>query len=191
MDFEEGKNQWFRGPVKPMTTADLQKNVDSHLGTSGDNGRFKITVAKEGMIWTANQTPRYSSDENITVGNTFKIENEKKVDKLKLTIEDSINRYTLQFDRPRRNRNNNQLVQAAAEKEMLARGPELTMELFTPQSKEKEPRVVKIRALKGKKHVFRDDILINDLDVLRQTIKKSFSLNIPNCVPSLYSLILL
>ena len=31
-----------------------------------------------------------------------------------------------------------QLVQGAAEKGMLARGPELTMELFTPQSKEKE-----------------------------------------------------
>jgi hypothetical protein len=31
MDFEEGKNQWFRGPAKAMTTAELQKNVDSHL----------------------------------------------------------------------------------------------------------------------------------------------------------------
>ena len=62
---------------------------------------------------------------------------------------------------------------------MLARGPELTMELFTPQSKEKESTVVKIRALKGKKHVFRDDILINDLDVLRLTkyFQENFSLS--------------
>ena len=36
-----------------------------------------------------------------------------------------------------------ELVQVA-EKGMLARGQELTMELFTPQSKEKEPTVVKI-----------------------------------------------
>ena len=43
------------------------------------------------------------------------------------------------------------LVQAAAEKGMLAKGPELTMELFTPKSKEKEPSMVKIPALKGKK----------------------------------------
>ena len=50
---------------------------------------------------------------------------------------------------------------------MLARGPELTMELFTPQSKEKESTVVRLRALKGKKHVFRDDIPINDLYVTK------------------------
>ena len=35
MDFQESKNQWFRGPVKAMTTAELQKNVDSHLRISG------------------------------------------------------------------------------------------------------------------------------------------------------------
>ena len=43
-DFQESKNHWFRGPVKAMTTAELQKNVDSHLGISGDKGRFKITI---------------------------------------------------------------------------------------------------------------------------------------------------
>ena len=43
------------------------KNVDSHLGISGDNGGLKITVAKEGMIWTGNETPRYAYDENIPV----------------------------------------------------------------------------------------------------------------------------
>ncbi|MDQ6667243.1 MAG: hypothetical protein M3Y53_03330 [Thermoproteota archaeon] len=44
---------------QPMTTA-APKNVDSHLGISGDNGGLKITVAKEGMIWTGNETPRYA-----------------------------------------------------------------------------------------------------------------------------------
>ncbi|MGB7953554.1 MAG: hypothetical protein WCF23_06200 [Candidatus Nitrosopolaris sp.] len=154
MDFEEGKNQWFRGPTKPMTSSALQTTVDSHRGISGDNWRFRITVAKDGMIWAANETSRHHYDDNIPVGNiieieglqkyTFTIENEKEEEKLIVTIEDSVNRYTLQFDRPRRNRNNMELVQAAAEKGMLARGQELTMELFTPQSKEKEPTVVKI-----------------------------------------------
>ena len=50
---------------------------------------------------------------------------------------------------------------------MLARGPELTMELPAHQSKEHEPTEIKVRALKGKKYGFRDDIQINDIDVLR------------------------
>jgi hypothetical protein len=50
-----------------MTTAELQKNVDSHLGPSGDNGGFIITVAKEGMIWTDNETPRIQKCERICI----------------------------------------------------------------------------------------------------------------------------
>jgi hypothetical protein len=110
-------------------------------------------------ILTDTKTPRYAYYENIPVGDTieieglqkyiFKIENEKKVDKPKLTIED--NRYTLRFDTPRRNRNNNHLVQAAAEKGMLARRQELTVELPAQQSKEHEPTAIKVRALKGQK----------------------------------------
>jgi phosphoribosyl 1,2-cyclic phosphodiesterase len=185
MDFQESKNQWFRGPVKAMTTAELQKNVDSHLRISGDNGRFKITVAKEGMIWTPRETLKYSYDENIAIGNFIeieglekyvsKIEKQNKEDKLKISIEDRINRYNMQFDRPRKDKNNDQLIHAAGERGMLARGPELTMELVTRQSNEKEPAKLKITALKGKKYVFRDDILINDLDALR--LKKYFQEN--------------
>ena len=51
LDFEEASNQWFRGPVKAMTTDELQRMVDSHLGIIGDEGKFRITVAKEGMLW--------------------------------------------------------------------------------------------------------------------------------------------
>jgi phosphoribosyl 1,2-cyclic phosphodiesterase len=186
MDFQESKNQWFRGPVKAMTTAELQKKVDSHLEISGDNGRFRITVAKEGMIWTPKEGPKYSYDENIPIGNVIeieglekyvsKIEKENKEDKLKISIEDRINRYNMQFDRPRKDKNNDQLVHAAGEKGMLARGPELTMELVTSESNEKELSALKIRALKGKKYVFRDDILINDTDArrLKKYIKENF-----------------
>jgi len=185
MDFQESKNQWFRGPVKAMTIDELQKNVDSHLRISGGNGRFKITVAKEGMIWNPKESLKYSYDENIAIGNIIeiealekyvsKIEKQNKEDKLKISIEDRINRYDMQFDSPRKDKNNDQLIHASGERVMLARGPELTMEVVTRQSNEKEPATLKIRAFKGKKYVFRDDILINDIDALR--LKKYFREN--------------
>ena len=185
MDFEEGKNQWFRGPVKPMTTAELQKNVDSHLGISGDNGRFRITVAKEGMIWAAKESPTYSDNENVPIGNVIeieglqefvcRIEKSNREDKLKISVEDRINRYNMQFDRPRRDKNNDQLIHAAAEKGMLAKGPELAMELVMPPPPEKQPPVLKIRAVKGKKYAFSGDILLNDIDARR--LKKYFQEN--------------
>jgi phosphoribosyl 1,2-cyclic phosphodiesterase len=182
-DFQESRNQWFKGPTKAMTSAELQKNIDSHLGISGDNGRFKITVGKEGMIWAAKKSPEYVYDENTPVGNVIqiegldqyvcKIEKLKKENKLKLEIEDRINRYTLQFDRPKRDKNNDQIIHAAAEIGMLAKGPELRMELVTEEGKENA--VLKISASKGKKYVFHDDILINNTDA--QKLKKYFQEN--------------
>ena len=35
-----------------MTSAGLQSTIDSHLKISGAQGKFRIVVAKEGMIWT-------------------------------------------------------------------------------------------------------------------------------------------
>jgi hypothetical protein len=58
---------------------------------------------------------------------------------------------------------------------MLARGPELAMELVTSPSPEKEPPALKIRAVKGKKYAFSGDILINDIDARR--LKKYFQEN--------------
>jgi hypothetical protein len=172
-DFQESRNQWFKGPTKAMTSAELQKNIDSHLGISGDNGRFRITVGKEGMIWAAKKSPEYVYDKNTPVANVIqiegldqyvcKIEKLNKENKLKLEIEDRVNRYTLQFDRPKRDKNNDQIIHAAAEIGMLAKGPELRMELVTEEGKENA--VLKINAFKGKKHVFHDDILVNDTDV--------------------------
>lgn len=194
MDFQESKNQWFKGPVKAMTATELQKNVDSHLGISGDNGRFKITVAKEGMTWVpkSNENLEYQVDENVAVGNiieieslenyVFKIEKPNKEDKLKIEIEDRINRYTLQFDRPRKDKNNDLLIRGAAEKGMLARGPELKMELFIPASEEQQQKQehgdasLSINAFKGKKYVFHDTILISNRDAqrLRKYIQENF-----------------
>jgi phosphoribosyl 1,2-cyclic phosphodiesterase len=186
-DFQESRNQWFKGPTKAMTSAELQKNIDSHLGISGDNGRFRITVGKEGMIWAAKKNPEYVYDENTPIGNVIqiegldqyvcKIEKLNKENKLKLEIEDRINRYTLQFDRPKRDKNNDQIIHAAAEVAMLSRGPELRMELVTEQ--EKENAVLKINAFKGKKYVFHDDILINEVDArkLKRYFEENFEEN--------------
>jgi phosphoribosyl 1,2-cyclic phosphodiesterase len=182
-DFQESRNQWFKGPTKAMTSAELQKNIDSHLGISGDNGRFKITVGKEGMIWAAKNSPEYVYDENTPIGNVIqiegldqyvcKIEKLNKENKLKLEIEDRINRYTLEFDRPKRDKNNDQIIHAAAEIAMLSRGPDLRMEIVTEEGKENA--VLKINAFKGKKYVFHDDILIRGMDA--QKLKKYFQEN--------------
>jgi hypothetical protein len=51
LDFEEASNQWFRGPTKAMTTDELQKVIDSNLKIISSEGRFRVTVAREGMIW--------------------------------------------------------------------------------------------------------------------------------------------
>ncbi|HXX97167.1 MAG TPA: MBL fold metallo-hydrolase, partial [Candidatus Bathyarchaeia archaeon] len=73
MDFQESKNQWFRGPTKAMTTTELQKTVESHLAVSGDSERFGITVAKEGMICVVYMYILYP-DESIPFGNVIEIE---------------------------------------------------------------------------------------------------------------------
>src|SRR5919199_1002657 len=56
LDFEEATNQWFRGPVKAMTTDELQKVINSHLQIIGSEGKFKMTVAQEGMVWDSNKS---------------------------------------------------------------------------------------------------------------------------------------
>jgi hypothetical protein len=63
LDFEEASNQWFRGPTKAMTTDELQKVIDSHLKIVGSGGKFRITVAREGMIWDSNSDTTLQSEE--------------------------------------------------------------------------------------------------------------------------------
>lgn len=189
-DFKEAKNQWFRGPTKAMTSEELQRIIDSHLQLTGDNGKFKMTVAKEGMVWkTKEQQEHEEIYDESTLGNTLEIESlqkyvlkikkDDKEDKLKLTIEDSINRYDLRFVRPRIDRDNNSILYAQGEKGMLAKGPELRMELNEPQSSggEFSHGIVRINVFKGKGNVFKDDIHIGNLDAekLKRFIAKNFS----------------
>ena len=195
LDFEEASNQWFRGPVKAMTTDELQRMVDSHLQIIGDEGKFRITVAKEGMLWDSLQSNRQEEEQSQESSTSFsdqnspqileieglqqyifRIEKEQKDDKLKLMIEDRINRFNLEFDKPRKveDTDDNDKLIAQGVKGMLSKGPDLRMEIV-PTTENKY--AIKVRASKGKKkNVFNDDIMITSTDAekLKRYIKDNF-----------------
>ena len=185
LDFEEASNQWFRGPTKAMTTDELQKVVDSHLKIVGSGAKSRMTVAREGMIWDSNdnnnplQSMEEQDSEKLQDSATssfieieslqnyiFRIEKVPKADKLKLMIEDAVNRYNLEFDRSRRvestDDSESKVIVAQGVKGMLAKGPDLRMEIV-PRSENEY--LINARASKGKKkNVFNDEILISNTD---------------------------
>jgi hypothetical protein len=187
LDFEEASNQWFRGPVKAMTTDELQRVIDEHLRVTGDNGKFTITVAKEGMVWSQKEGQQGQLyDENVPIGKVLeieslqkyilKIENENKEDRLKLEIEDRINRFNLEFAAPRKDRNSDDnVLLGQGVRGMMAKGPELRMEIVSSKSEE-EACVIKIRVSRGKKNLFKDDIFVSNSDAqrLKKYIKENF-----------------
>ena len=109
------------------------------------------------------------------------MEKEDKVDKLKIMIEDRINRFNFEFDKPRKvviagDNNNKDVLVAQGVKGMFAKGPDLRMEI-TPKTENEY--VISVRASKGKKNVFNDDILVNSTDA--QRLKRYISENfMPN-----------
>jgi hypothetical protein len=173
-----------------MTSEELQRTINSHLQLTGNNGKFKITVAKEGMIWKAAEQQKEEdvNDENI-VGSVLeieglqkyvmRIEKDDKANILKLMIEDSINRYDLKFIKPHIDNENNNILYADGEKGMLAKGPELKMEIddLQPSNGESSQGLIRINVFKGKGKVFNDDIYVNNLDAqkLRRFVVKNFS----------------
>jgi len=189
LDFEEASNQWFRGPVKAMTTDELQSVIDSHLQVTGDNGKFRITVAKEGMVWTGKQEEEqlgYDNDQSALIGKVLeieslqkyilKIENVDRGNKLKLMVEDTVNRFNFEFVRPSKDGNSDDILYAQGEKGMMAKGPQLRMEIL-PKSQEEESSTIRIRVSRGaKKDVFKDDIYVsnNDARKMRRFIKENF-----------------
>jgi phosphoribosyl 1,2-cyclic phosphodiesterase len=194
LDFEEATNQWFRGPVKAMTTDELQSVIDSHLQVTGDNGKFRITVAKEGMVWTGKQEEEEKlgyddddDDQSALIGKVLdieslqkyilKIENVDREHKLKLMVEDTINRFNFEFVRPSKDENSDDILYAQGEKGMMAKGPQLRMEIVTSKSQE-ESSTIRIRVFRGaKKDVFKDDIYVsnNDAQKMRRFIKENFA----------------
>src|SRR6187200_617421 len=188
LDFEEASNQWFRGPVKAMTTDELQSAIDSHLQVTGDNGKFSITVAKEGMVWTGTEEQLGYDDKSALIGKVLeieslqkyilKIENMDRDHKLKLMVEDTVNRFNFEFVRPSKDGNSDDILYAEGEKGMMAKGPQLRMEIVPSKSQEEESSTIKIRVSRGaKKNVFKDDIYVinNDAQRLRRFIKENFS----------------
>jgi hypothetical protein len=185
-DIDERSNQWFRGPVKPMSSAELQSTIDSHLKISGAQGKFRITVAEEGMIWTrqgnVNLQPTTSDRVESEIGSSIeiesleryvlKVENDDKIGKLKLVIEDSINRYDMVFENPKleKCKDNNYTLYALGETGMLAKGPDLVSELV------KDLSVLKIYVTKGRKTIFHDDILLgkNEMNRFEQYLILNF-----------------
>lgn len=197
-DFEDAKNQWFRGPTKAMTSEELQKAINENLRLTGREGRFKMTVAKEGMIWTGETTQdaqekwrEQQSGQVSPIGNVIEIESlqdyvitfekDSKKDMLKLVIEGRINRYDLKFANPSVDKTNNNMLYAKGEKGMFATGPEIKLEILPSDSLEKEETsIVRISVSKGKKSVFKDDILISrmDTDNLKRYIQENFQAGI-------------
>jgi phosphoribosyl 1,2-cyclic phosphodiesterase len=194
-DFEDAKNQWFRGPTKAMNSEELQKTIDENLRITGKEGKYKIIVAKEGTVWTARKggdegekQDQQSSQVSSPIGKILEIESlqdyvltfEKETkdgNMLKLIIEDRINRYDLRFINPQLDKSNNNILYAQGEKGMFATGAEVNMEILPAKSSEKEENsIVKIHVFKKKKTVFKDDILISrrDTEQLRRYIRENF-----------------
>jgi len=183
LDFEEASNQWFRGPVKAMTADELQSAIDSHLRVTGDNGKFRITVAKEGMVWTGKQEEEEKlgyddDDQSALIGKVLeieslqkyilKIENVDRDHKLKLMVEDTVNRFNFEFVRPSKDENSDDILYAQGEKGMMAKGPQLRMEIVPSKSQEEESSTIRIRVSRGaKKDVFKDDIYVSNNDAQR------------------------
>ena len=108
------------------------------------------------------------------------MEKEEKVDKLKIIIEDRINRFNFEFDKPRKvvnaGDNSKDVLVAQGVKGMFAKGPALRMEI-TPKTENEY--IISVRASKGKKNVFNDDILVNSTDAqrLKRYINENFTPN--------------
>jgi phosphoribosyl 1,2-cyclic phosphodiesterase len=192
-DFEEGKNQWFRGPTGAMNSETLQNTINENLRATGKEGRFKIIVAKEGIVWTAEKSQEQKAEfqqpgQLAPIGNILEIESlqnyvmtlEKDIannDTLRLVIEDRINRYDLKFINPILDTIKNDTLHAQGEKGMFATGAEVNMEILPSESPEKEEAsVVSLHVFKKKKTVFKDDILISrrDTDRLRRYLRENF-----------------
>ena len=45
-----------------MTTDELQSAINEHLEVTGDNGKFRMTVAEEGMVWTKKKSKKNNAN---------------------------------------------------------------------------------------------------------------------------------
>ena len=136
-----------------------------------------MTVASEGMTWASTASTaetRIPPNEDMPIGRSLEIESLRnyileimKLDadnKLSLVIEDRINRYALEFANPHTDQFADNILYADPVKGMLARGPELKMEII---SEPPDTSLIRVSIRKGKKDIFKDDISINRIDAMR------------------------
>ena len=162
-DREDAKNQWHRGPDKPLSPDELQAAINDHLRVMGQEGKFSIKVAREGQVWR----PSEGAVDEGPIGKTIEIEAlekyvifiEKLSDaKMSFSLEDSINRLTLDFINPRRDGDS---LHTGAVKSMMMKGPELHLSV--------SGTTVKVEIAKGKKPVLAGDIPVSERDAKRLT----------------------
>jgi phosphoribosyl 1,2-cyclic phosphodiesterase len=180
MDSEDAKNQWFRGPTRAMTSTQLQDTINEQLKISGNDGKFKITVAKAGQVWStdSNRSEETSIEDQKPVGKIIEIEGlqnyilrlecgkgDPDQNKLYLTLEDRINRYALEFVNPHLDKNNLNILLGDPVKGMMTKGPELQMQINLAASSEfPESSQISMNIARGKKQIFKDNIFVKSAD---------------------------
>lgn len=117
--------------MTPLASQALQQKIDEQLRIAGDDGKFKITVAKEGMtceLGMNNEEIKSSSvqAENPTLVESLEkyilqIEMNENEHKLNIVIEDRINRYSLEFANPFRANADENIVFGKAVKGMMTK----------------------------------------------------------------------
>jgi hypothetical protein len=155
-----------------MTAKELQQIIDTNLKIISPAGTFKMKVAEEGLLWKS----RTNISENEVIENFIEIrsldryilrmEKDYENEAFKLVIEDKINRYDLRFVNPHLDWNNKNILYADGEKGMLAKGPELRVEVVPSdhQDKNQTPWTVDVDVFKGRKKVFKNRILLTNSD---------------------------
>jgi hypothetical protein len=174
-DRENAKNQWHRGPAGPLSPEELQKAIDGYLRISGQDGKFSIKVARQGLVWrptavegAATEGSAEDSSSGGAIGNKIEIEALEKYvfsiekmpnGKLTFVLEDSINRLINEFVNPRKTtQGNGKTLHADPVKSMMMKGPELNLTV-SPDS------TVKASITKGgKKPVFADEMRVSERD---------------------------
>lgn len=170
LDTKEAQNQWFRGPTNSMTAKELQQTIDANLKIISSGGTFKMKVAEEGLLWKsiADHTVKEVIENLIEIESLDKyilrIEKDFENGFIKLVIEDKINRYDLRFVNPHLDWNNKNVLYAEGEKGMLAKGPELRLEVLPTHHQDQAPWAVDVDVFKGKKSVFKNRISITNSD---------------------------
>jgi len=170
LDNKEAQNQWFRGPTNSMTAQELQQTIDANLKIISSDGTFKMKVAEEGLLWKSNadHTEKEVTEDLIEIESLDKyilrIEKDFENGFVKLVIEDKINRYDLRFVNPHLDWNNKNVLYAVGEKGMLAKGPELRLEVLPAHHQDQAPWAVDVDVFKGKKSVFKNRISITNSD---------------------------